>query len=858
MGFRAPTLLFATLASLTFTLALPACGGDNSTQGTTGDGGAGDATDAARDGVARDSPADSSMDAAGDAGPDGLADALSDAPAEAPPPPDAGAFTLDPSFGVGGVATVNFGTLGAQALSIAVQANGSYVVGGSTVDTLVVARYLPTGALDTTFATGGIFQLPLGASVYGSTVLVQPDQRIDVVGTYTPLDSSTSNVVVFRLDASGNVDPSFGSSGYASTPGWAWTAVLQSDGSILVGGTGPGPSPSPTFLVARFLSTGTLDPAFGAGGLVIDTVNGDGAQAFALAVQSDGRILVGGADYASGMSYPLFLGRLTSSGSPDATFGTNGFVTAFPTTIAASDLTALAVQPDGKIVAGGYVGSGPSFGVGRYATDGTVDITFGSPSTPGWYVDTAMGGTANTVTVQADAKIAATGCAAALCGVIRLNADGTLDTTFANGGYAPSPVMNAGFWGLELADGSFAGVGATSGGSIVVAHLLSTGAPDPSFGTSGAVETAVGGSQDVAFAGAVQSDGKLVAVGTSNVASSALTRVTGAGALDPSFGKPLVSNPAETYGVALQSTGGIVAAGWWPSMNYAEVARFGANGSLDPAFGSGGLYQDFVIAGGALAVAANDDVLLAGAASSGLTGFGVLRLTPSGQLDPTFGSGGYATTPASSFGASTAAAAAVATPSNGNVVLAGPVDTRAGLARYSAAGVLDPTFGTGGVATIDLGGAASTYALVVQADARPVVAALIPQANRTSALALGRLTAAGVPDDSFGSRGVVSLQIGIVAPGRNGPSPIGLALAADGRILVCAPTSGDGITEHMLVLRFDGAGQVDARSVFVLSPGNDTPHALAVQPDGKLDVFGGTWSSATGDDFAFVRLIAPP
>jgi uncharacterized delta-60 repeat protein/uncharacterized repeat protein (TIGR01451 family) len=219
---------------------------------------------------------------------------------------------------------------------------------------------------------------------------------------------------------------------------------------------------------------------------------------------------------------------------------------------------------------------------------------------------------------------------------------------------------------------------------------------------------------------------------------------------------------AVARGIALQADGEIVAAGN-TDIDFA-LARYNADGSLDPSFGSGGrVTTDF--AGGSdiasdLVLQAGGKIVVAGTAVVGSSeDFALARCNADGSLDPSFGSGGKVTTDFSSgFVGGTDEASGVAVQGDGKIVAAGRADlagsTGFGLARYNPDGSLDPSFGSGGKATTDFGGgfAAAFGGIVLQADSK-IVAAGITAAGGSFDFALARYQDEPVVDLSITKSG---------------------------------------------------------------------------------------------------------
>lgn len=381
------------------------------------------------------------------------------------------------------------------------------------------------GDLDTTFGTGGKVTTDFSAAFDAATaVAIQGDGKILVAGQ---ADSGASNFGLARYLSTGALDSSFGTGGKVTTllglSSVANAMALQPDGKIVLAGWSSNGS-NTDFAVARYRSDGTLDPAFGAGGKVITPIGTSDDVARAIALQADGKILVGGYRYASS-NHDFALVRYNPDGSLDTDFGTGGKVTtSFGT---ANDVgTGLAVQSDSKIILGGYYRSasnGDDFAIARYNTDGSLDSTFGS----GGKVTTTFtsGNDASTaVLLQPDGKILAAGLAQVSgnndFAVARYNTDGSLDSAgFGTNGKLTTPVGlaidNGQAMALQLDGkilvGGYVQVGSTFDFGLV--RYMASGSLDSTFGTGGKVITAIGSGHDIITALAVQSNGKILAAG---------------------------------------------------------------------------------------------------------------------------------------------------------------------------------------------------------------------------------------------------------------------------------------------------------------------------------------------------------
>jgi uncharacterized delta-60 repeat protein len=395
-----------------------------------------------------------------------------------------------------------------------------------------------------------------------------------------------------------------------------------------------------TLLVAAAAAApGKLDPGFGSGGVVVTATAPDAGADFqnGLAIQRDGRILVGGSsDLGAAAGHQWRISRYTAKGELDSSFGTGGTVTTGMSSAAGVDehVWNLTLDRDGKIVAAGEAvtaSGGFDVALARFNADGTVDTSFGTAGK----VTTAIGpgsrrDRAHDVAVLDDGKIVVAGFADLGPGagrrnfmLARYNPDGTLDGTFGGGGIVITRVAPGDnndlvtTNGLTIDDaGRFvlsgqANMGAGAGGvNFALARYNPDGTLDGSFGSGGIVTTAVapGDNFDTAASVAIDPAGKIVAGGDAESAGFvfdwALARYNPDGTLDNSFG---AGGKVTTNGgpgnsdddleeLVIQSTGKILVGGSVaPTAITVDsdfaVARYNPDGTLDGSFGSGGIVK---------------------------------------------------------------------------------------------------------------------------------------------------------------------------------------------------------------------------------------------------------------------------
>ena len=323
--------------------------------------------------------------------------------------------TLDPSFNSG--TSVND-----VILAIAIQNDSKIIIGGNFTaynGTAInrIARLNSDGTSDATFTPG------TGADNIIRTIAIQSDGKIIIGGTFTNYNGSTLNNIA-RLNSNGTIDVTFTlGTGANSTVN---TAVLQGDGKIIIGGDFTSYNGTSRNRIARLNADGTLDATF-------DPGVGANATVFSTAIQSDGKIVIGGSFSTYNSNTKNFIARINSNGSFDASFagtGTNGTI------------RTIRIQSDGKIFMAGVFNTYDGvarISVARANSDGSLDISFD----PGTGANSAV----RTSAIQSDGKILIGGeftsyNTTAINRIARLNSDGSIDATFNTGTGANNTVWS--------------------------------------------------------------------------------------------------------------------------------------------------------------------------------------------------------------------------------------------------------------------------------------------------------------------------------------------------------------------------------------------------------------------------------
>ncbi len=460
--------------------------------------------------------------------------------------------------------------------------DGTSYISGAVTYTGTTATFSPTGNL----AYGTMYTATL-------TTAVKDEAGNSIAAPFSNSIAAPYSWSFVTRPAPGGLDTTFGFTCKVTTAigagnDAASAVAIQSDGKIVAAGYSYNGTDN-DFALVRYNTDGSLDTSFNTNGEVTTAIGTGNDVASAVAIQSDGKIVVAGYSY-NGTDNDFALVRYNTDGSLDTTFNATGKVT---TAIGAGNdvAYAVAIQSDGKIVGAGYSynGSDNDFALVRYNTDGSLDTTFNSTGE----VTTAIGtgnDVAYAVAIQSDGKIVAAGSSSFTdFALVRYNTDGSLDTTFNSTGKVATTISLS-FSGASAvaiqSDGRIVAAGYSynfSGGSDFALVRYSTdGALDTSFNTTGKVTTSFSLINDKANAIVIQSDGKIIAAGYTDNGNAynytgsdfALARYTTDGSLDTSFnttGKVTTSFESNFVGpgtsvyasaVAIQSDGKIVAAGY--------------------------------------------------------------------------------------------------------------------------------------------------------------------------------------------------------------------------------------------------------------------------------------------------------
>lgn len=698
-------------------------------------------------------------------------------------------------------ALFNTGTgFNAAVSSVAVQSDGKMIVGGSftsyngtTANRII--RLNTDGSIDTTFVYG------TGFDASPNSIVLQSDGKILVGGTFTTYQGVSANKII-RLNSNGNIDSSFvygtGFDGNVSA------IAIQSNGKILCGGSFTSYNGTSYIRLIRLETNGTIDSS-----LVVGTsFTGGSNYLTCIAIQPDGKIVVGGSFTAYKGTTQKYIARLLTNGDFDSGFSASS-------NILTSGLLTVAIQPDGKILAGGYADKY----LNRFNVDGSIDATFliGAGFTGNYVYSLA---------IQSDGKIIVGGGfftyqGVAAGGIIRLNPDASKDTSFITGVGFDSYVLSI----IVQSDGKilFGGQFTTYAGGSYKYLLQTTNEGKYITATPTALHSlSTSLVQDLTknwtpneFAG------KLIGI-QSNGLAGALTwrKILGNGTNTISF----IAGVAPTNGNSRYFVQELEALGkdssYLPDnqMNYGYVTE----SSLP--FNSGSGFDTGIVS--AIVNMLDYRVLLGGSftAYQGVAASGIIRLNGDGSIDNTFIYG-------TGFGGGLVIT--IALQSDGKILVGGSFASYNGtgancIIRLNSDGSVDNTFiyGTGF-------GGGNVLSVVLQSNGKIIVAGYFTSYSGVGANGIIRLNSDGSIDSSF-----------VYGTGFNGLI-YSVVLQLDGKILVGGGFTSYNGTSANRIIRLNSDGSIDLSFAYGSGFNAGSVNTIAVQLDGKI-LLGGNFTTYQG------------
>lgn len=628
---------------------------------------------------------------------------------------------------------------------------------------------------------------------------IQSDGKLLIGGSFTTYNG-TSRGHIARLSVDGTLDTLFNS--FVGADNEVYKTVIQSDGKIIIAGSFNSYNGILCGKIARLNTDGSLDTTFASGIGANNTIR-------SIAIQSDGKLIIGG-DFTSYNGTAINrIARLNVNGTMDATFN-SGTGTNY-------SIYTIAIQSDGKIIIGGNFSSYNGVtrnGITRIYSNGDIDNTFN--------IGTG-GNNVYTISIQSDGKIIVGGNfyyfnSQPKPAIVRLNTNGAFDTSW-----------NSNIMGYAAAIYSTA---IQSDGKIVIGGML--GPPNYDKCVS---RLNVNGTNDITFSVeeyvaisdvktiTIETNGKIIIGGSFNVCGGGskrnyLARLSSVGVLDMNYNISVGSNGYINV-TAIQSDDKIIIGGAFTSYNgklIRNLARLNSDGSLDTTFQIGtGLISGSILD---IKIQSDGKIILAGGfyRFNGIDAYNIIRLNPDGSIDNTF-IPGIEPNPNAIYLINS-----VAIQSDGKIIVGGDFHlingvTRMHLARLNSDGSLDLSFSPGNGADYDV------TATAVQNEGKMIIGGRFTQYAHFPCKNVARINMGGSYDNSF---------ISPLDPGSGNVNSI--AIQNDGKIIIGGGLFLDNYGVNYIA-RLNPNGSRDTS--FKIGIGaNATVYSIVLQEDGKILIAG--------------------
>lgn len=696
--------------------------------------------------------------------------------------------------------------------------------------------FAQSGEPDPTFGTNGKVITGMGSnSNFANAVALQPDGKIIVGGTYIS-SHGDNDFALMRYNANGSADASFSSDGKTVTAFGNsnnnyihWLYILP-NGKILAYGSTGTQSLTPKSAIVRYNSNGSIDTSFGTEGKIISDLFPYNTIGNKLAIQPDGKLVITSIKLYSGdANYYLAVERYTENGQPDLTFGSNGLATASFGTGRSIPFSIL-VQPDGKILVSAtyYQSSVINMGLMRFNADGTLDTGFDGDGK----VTTSFGAGTGSEGMQAyvtnTGKIILAGSVTTATvrnfGVVQYNANGSIDTTFDGDGKATAALPN------ELDYSLINNITWQADGKFLVVFRNTDYASSASDFVLRRYNSNI--TPDTGFG----TNGRLQATIDTGLNEAKMAAVTTNGDILVAGSARPAGNAYNNFVLAKYNNAG------------SPVMAFGNNGKAAAAFEKS---NDRIKK---LLVLPNDKMIAVGTSSyrkannTFISDIAIARYNVDGTPDVSFGSSGKVL---SNDGERRNTVATAALQQDGKVVVSnsnvlGNILTYE-IIRYNADGSRDTAFANSGSITLPF----LITALLCQPDGK-----IIAAGDNGTLMIVNRYNSNGTPDAGFSGDGNTIISIA-----NNYWGMATLALQPDGKIILSntvIPAEFNASPQFGTV-RLNTDGSLDTtfgNNGKILTQLGDVSFANAsfVQPDGKIVVAGR--SVTTGVNFSSVRYTA--
>lgn len=704
--------------------------------------------------------------------------------------------TYDKGFGFGDGAN-------SKVMSSTIQNDGKIIIGGNFTafngtTRGYLARLNQDGSLDTSFNT------TIGADGYVGAIAIQTDGKILIGGYFSTYNGITRNYLA-RLNTDGSLDATFNNGIGANSE--IKTIAIQNDGKILIGGAFTTYNGLSKRYFTRLNTDGSLDATFNTG-------SGANYVVYSISIQNDDKIIIGGYFTSYSGTTRKYIARINLDGSIDNSFS--------PIIGADNYISSTTIQSDGKILIGGafsnYNGTSRKC-IARINTDGSLDSTFNVGSSVNYIV--------NSISIQSNEKIIIGGSFDTYNGfnanrIARLNTNGNIDTTFNHETGVNSTIYTTSIQsdGKILIGGLFTSFNSTS--KKYITRLNNNGTLDFSF-NSGT------GADNIVYSTKIQSDGKIIIGGDftsfNGKAINRLARLNTNGNLDTTFNIGLGANDS-IWAITIQNDGKILIGGRFTYFNGIfrnKIARINIDGTLDTTFNTSGVGANKIYS---IAIQSNGKIIIGGdfVNYNGTDMHAIVRLNSNGSLDNTFN-----TTTATLY---QSRINTISIQSDGKIIIGGNFADISGtrisrIKRLNMDGSLDATFNIGSWGVSDL-----FFSSAIQSDGKILIGSNFTYYHSTAKNRLVRLNFNGSVDTTF--------NIGL---GANNYIR-SISIQNDGKIIIGGDfTTFDGENRNCIA-RLNSNGSLD--SSFNVGIGtNYNVLSTAIQSDEKI-IISGKFTSYNG------------
>ena len=698
------------------------------------------------------------------------------------------------------------------------------------------------------------------------TMVIQPDGKLLAGGSFTQYNSKVANYIA-RINPDGSIDTSFSNKAFGLN-GNLNDIALQPDGKILLAGNFTTCNFYPANNIVRLNTDGSIDNTFYIG-------TGANNQVNAVAIQSDGKILLGGMFTSFNTSYISRLVRLNDDGSLDVTFNTGGGNYG-PN----GSVTAISIQPDNKILLGGSFSSYNQYnanGIARLKTNGKLDSSFNVGGT-------GTNNSINKILIQPDGKIILGGNFTSYNNIsanylVRTNADGTYDVGFNQSG---SGANNSVYSVALQTDNKIVIAGSFTSYNDSTVHYMVRLNADGSTDTS--LSTSIIRPDNVVYALAIQSDSKIIVAGYffkyNDMVVNYIIRIQNNGIKDTTFNNGTGANNA-VKALTIQVDGKLLVGGDFNNFNghtCNNLIRLNTDGSRDNSFNNNETGPDNTVS--AITIQPDNKILIGGSFTSynGQVVSTIVRVNIDGTVDTNF---------KRPVALSVGQVFSIIVQTDGKIVVGGFYGTTSSLAasyitRLNSDGTIDGTFYYGGnvangiVRTLALqpdgkilvggdfakygnanvgcitrintdgskdasfnasgvGANSGVYTMALQSDGKVLIGGTFTTYNGIATNYITRLNANGNKDAGFNSNAVgADLQV------------LSIVLQADNKILVGGSFAkyNNNIVNH--ITRLFATGAKDSTFNTTGSGADNVVYALASQADNKAFYIGGNFTSYNG------------